>query len=181
MSSGSSSGSGSSDDLTVARTGFNFWDHIARILYKQRKFFIDPQGQAHLEAEPWEPPCEVVETSDSYIARVELPGVDKKLITLTLENNKTLWVRGQKYRPGEHPMNAPSPVPQEGEEGGKGAPAAPAQVPIFCDIVYGYWAKKLELPGDVAVDSIAASMENGLLTITLPKSKVHTSTIIPVL
>jgi len=162
-----------SDDLAVARTGFNFWDHIARILYKQRKFFIDPQGQAHLEAEPWEPPCEVVETKDMYIARVELPGVDKKMITLTLENNKTLWVRGQKYRPGEHTAGAASPPPTEGE--------TPAQVPIFCDIVYGFWAKKLELPGDVAVEHIVAAMENGVLTITMPKSKVSTSTIIPVM
>jgi len=163
-----------SDDLAVARTGFNFWDHIARILYSQRKFFVDPHGQAHLEAEPWEPPCEVVETSESYIARVELPGVDKKLITLTLENNKTLWVRGQKYRPGDHPLSTATAPAQEGE-------GTPSQVPIFCDIVYGFWAKKLELPGDVAVDNIVAAMDNGVLTINLPKSKVHTSTIIPVM
>jgi len=169
-----------SDDMAVARMGFNFWDHVARLLYKQRKFFMDPQGQAHMEVEPWEPPCEVVETPDAYIARVELAGVDKKLVTLTLENNKTLWVRGQKYRPGERPIGAVTPPPEEGATPTSTA-ANSSQVPIFCDIVYGFWARKLELPGDVAAESIAAAMENGLLTITMPKSKVHTSTIIPVM
>jgi len=169
-----------SDNMAVARMGFNFWDHIARLMYKERKFFMDPKGQAHMETEPWEPACEVVETSESYIARVELPGVDKKLVTLTLENNKTLWVRGQKLRPGERPIGSVTP-PVDDESKGSAAASDATQVPIFCDIVYGYWARKLELPGDVAADSIAASMENGLLTIIMPKSKVHTSTIIPVM
>jgi len=165
--------------MAVARMGFNFWDHIARLMYKERKFFMDPKGQAHMETEPWEPACEVVETPESYIARVELPGVDKKLITLTLENNKTLWVRGQKLRPGERPVGSVTPPPEEAGE--SAATGGFAQVPVFCDIVYGYWARKLELPGDVAAESINAAMENGLLTIVMPKSKVHTSTIIPVM
>lgn len=160
-----------SEERSIVRPGVDFWDHIARMLYKQRRFFMDPHGQAHMETEPWEPPCEIVETTDAYIARVELPGVDKKLATLTLENNKTLWVRGQKHRPGEHP---PSPA-------GTDAPAAPVGSTVFCDIVYGFYARKLELPGDVAVDGIRAKMDNGVLTITMPKSKVQTSTIIPVM
>jgi len=169
-----------SDNMAVARMGFNFWDHVARLMYKERKFFMDPNGQAHMETEPWEPPCEVVETPESYIARVEVPGVDKKMVTITLENNKTLWVRGQKYRPGERPIGSVTPPPPE-EGSVEAATAGVTQVPVFCDIVYGFWARKLELPGDVASESIIASMENGLLTIVMPKSKVHTSTIIPVM
>ena len=163
--------------MSVIKSGIDFWDHIARILYRQRRFFMDTKGQAHFEAEPWEPACELVESPDSYIARIELPGIDKKNVTLTLENNKTLWVRGQKYRPGERPLGSVTPPPQEGDDAAK-----PAEyTPIYCDIVYGFWAKKLELPGDVAVDSIHATMINGVLSIELPKSKVHTSTIIPVM
>jgi HSP20 family protein len=167
-----------SEELSVTKAGFDFWDHMARVLYKQRKFFMDARGQAHMETEPWEPPCEIVETSGLYIARIELPGIDKKLVTLTLENNKTLWVRGQKYRPGERPLGSVTPPPQENEDGTLVEPEI--QVPLFSDIIYGFWAKKLELPGDVAVDGIRASMENGVLSIDLPKLKVHTSTIIPV-
>jgi len=140
---------------------------------------MDPNGQAHMETEPWEPACEVVETAESYIARIELPGVDKKLVTITLENNKTLWIRGQKQRPGERPPGSVTPPVEE--DGKSTTTEQTTQIPIFCDIVYGYWARKLELPGDVASDQITASMENGLLTIILPKSKVHTSTIIPVM
>jgi HSP20 family molecular chaperone IbpA len=124
-------------------------------MLKRRKLFVDHSGISHLEAEPWEPPYELTEAQETYVARLELPGVDKRSVTLTLENNKTLRVRGTKQRPGEPELGAVTPPPPEDDEARRRA--QPPTV-LFCDIVYGFWVRTIELPGDVAVENISAMM-----------------------
>lgn len=159
-------------------SAFRFWDHIARVLLKRRKFYVDHQGLSHLETEPWEPPCELTEAPEVYTLRLEVPGVDKRSVTLTLENNKTLRVRGNKARPGEPEIGSVTPSPEQQQQQ---QPPQPRPQVLFCDVVYGFFNRTIELPGDVDVEHISAVADQGVLTVVLPKTKVTTSTQIPVL
>lgn len=162
----------SSEDRTLTKKDFDFWDHIARLMWRNRKLFVDSTGKAHLEAEPWEPLCEIIDEGDYYVARFEVPGMDKSTLNLTLENHKTLCLRGTKTRPGEPELGV-TPTAEEEQRLKK-------KKVLYTDIVYGFWSRKVELPGDVDSDNISAKAENGVLTIVLPKLEVSTSTTIKI-
>ena len=162
----------SSVDMSLTKKDFDFWDHIARIINRNRKLFMDTTGQAHLEAEPWEPLCEIIDEGDYYVARFEVPGMDKRTLSLTLENNKTLCLHGTKMRPGEPELGV-SPTPEEEQQ-------MKRRKIIYTDIVYGFWSRKIDLPGDVDAENISAKAENGVLTIVLPKIEVTTTTTIKI-
>eukprot|EP00727_Mastigamoeba_balamuthi_P002027 m51a1_g11821 hypothetical protein (149) ;mRNA; f:411152-411726 len=141
----------SASSLSLIERNFDIWDHIARLLHKHKRMFVDPQGKAHLETEPWEPMCEMVDKRDHYVLRVDLPGVDKSSITLTLDNDKVLRVRGEKKRDDEGYTR-------------------------FCELVYGFFDRSVSIPGDVDTSALSASSDNGVLTVILPKSKLVVST-----
>lgn len=93
------------------------------------------------------PYADIYETEDSLAVVMEMPGVDKKDITIALEND-VLRVDGQidfaKY---------------EGME------------PVYTEYNVGHYTRSLRLSNKIDQERISAQLEDGVLTLTLPKAK----------
>ena len=107
----------------------------------------------------WLPAADISETGDAYIIRAELPGMKKEDVTITV-NNTLVTIRGEKKNDAEEKNRTYHRVERS----------------------YGSFERSFNLPGAVKSGSVEARYDNGLLTITLPKTeetkeKVHDITI----
>jgi HSP20 family molecular chaperone IbpA len=93
------------------------------------------------------PYADIYETDDALSVVMEIPGAEKKNISVTLEND-VLRVNGQidftKY---------------EGME------------PVYTEYNVGHYARSFTLSDKIDHDRISAQVEDGVLTLTLPKVK----------
>ena len=96
----------------------------------------------------WQPALDVKETDKEFVVRMDLPGLQKKDIHLSVDNN-VLTIRGERKR----------------EEEEKDAN-------YYCsERFYGTFQRSLTLPTEIDQDNIKAEYKNGVLTITLPKTE----------
>jgi HSP20 family protein len=101
--------------------------------------------------ETWTPSVNLYETDAAYIVCVDLAGVEREKIDITVVDQR-LTLRGHR----------PAPVPQ--------GPHSKMQVRVhLMEIDHGAFVREVELPADVDRDAITASHRNGLLWIELPK------------
>ena len=93
------------------------------------------------------PYADIFETDDALTVVMEMPGVEKNAISIALEND-VLRVDGQidfsKY---------------EGME------------PVYTEYNVGHYARGFTLSGKIDRDRISAQLDDGVLTLTLPKIK----------
>jgi HSP20 family protein len=94
----------------------------------------------------WVPPVDIFEEPDAIRIMAEIPGVSPADVKITLENNM-LTLRGSKQQ-----------TAQERTEG----------VHRY-ERTYGAFERTFALPSTVDANSIKASYEHGVLTVTLPK------------
>lgn len=99
------------------------------------------------------PQLDVTETSKAYQIAVEVPGVARDDLQLSLRDS-TLVISGQKK--------------QEKREDG-------AQTHRM-ERLYGAFERALELPADADLDKVSASHSNGVLTVTVPRKPGATPT-----
>ncbi len=96
----------------------------------------------------WSPAVEVVETSDAYIVRAELPGVKPEDIEVTLQDD-ILTIRGKRERSEERKDETIHIVER----------------------AYGEFARSLRIPADVKAEAVEATYKDGILEVRLPKSE----------
>lgn len=92
------------------------------------------------------PQLDIVDHDKEIVIRVEMPGVDKKDIQVSL-NNSTLNISGS--------------VSHEAREQRKDY--------VRCEITHGNFSRSLAIPDGVDTTKIGASLRDGILEITLPK------------
>jgi HSP20 family protein len=98
----------------------------------------------------WVPALEAYETENAFIVKLDLPGVASESIDLGYERN-TLTVRGTR-----------APAIQAPETG---------EVKVFfAERATGSFQRNLRFPQFVDSERITASLDNGVLTITVPKA-----------
>jgi HSP20 family protein len=90
--------------------------------------------------------------SNTVTATFEFPGLKKEDISIDVHN-------------GRMTISAESKVSSEHEESGY----------AVRERRYGKWSRTLQLPQDVQDSEIKASMEDGLLTVTFPKTSPETA------
>jgi len=93
------------------------------------------------------PSFDVVESSDKYVVKADLPGFDKNNINLTYEN-RTLTLTGERKF--------------EESEG-----VRYHRVESFS----GKFTRSVTLPVEIDVNKITADLSNGVLTVSLPKAE----------
>jgi HSP20 family protein len=119
--------------------------------------FFEP-GWAPLTAlGAWEPKVDVTETKDTITVKAELPGVEQKDITVTLDDG-VLTIKGEKEEKKEEKDTRYHRVERS----------------------YGAFARVMRLPAGVDGGKTAASFKDGVLTITLQKAPEAKGTPIPV-
>ena len=99
----------------------------------------------------WRPNTNIIETSTSLLIEMELPGVNKADISISLQRNNELIVKGIKKQPVFN------------EE----------QTTYYLfEREFGTFYKKIVIDFAVETDEIKSAMDGGVLVITIPKKKV---------
>jgi HSP20 family protein len=117
----------------------NFQEKINRIVHHQ----VDPRTKC---AGYWCPIVDILETPDSYIFRVELPGVGQENINVEMRNNQLILS-------GQRPM------------------ASDPQFAAYHRIerTHGYFERSFNIPVNVDADDATATYVDGVLEVVLPK------------
>ena len=93
------------------------------------------------------PTSDIFETDEALTVIMEMPGVEKNSVSIALEND-VLRVDGQ--------INFSN---YEGME------------PVYTEYNVGHYARSFTLSNKVDQEKISANLEDGVLTLTLPKAK----------
>jgi HSP20 family protein len=93
-------------------------------------------------------PLDVSETDDAYLIRASTPGMKPEDLDISVQNN-TLIIRGEMRQQEE----------REGERW------------HLQERRYGQFQRTITLPNNVNADQVGAQYEDGVLTLTLPKSE----------
>jgi HSP20 family protein len=96
----------------------------------------------------WSPALDLTETDDSFVVKVELPGVNKNDVKVSIQDN-ILTIGGEKKQEKESKTSNYHRVER----------------------CYGSFRRSFALPSNVRSDSIDASHKDGVLTVTLPKAE----------
>jgi HSP20 family protein len=96
----------------------------------------------------WAPSLDVSETEESIVVRAEVAGLDPKDIDISLTND-ALTIKGKREQEKEEKEENYHRIERS----------------------YGSFSRSIRLPKEVKGDKIKASCKNGVLKITLPKSK----------
>jgi len=96
----------------------------------------------------WTPAVDIAEHDDQFVVKVELPGVNKEDVKITLENN-ILTIRGEKKQEKETKKENYHRVERS----------------------YGSFQRSFTLPTTVKSDKIDAVYKDGILQIALPKAE----------
>jgi HSP20 family protein len=94
----------------------------------------------------WIPALDLVETQDDFVLKADLPGMNEGDVDVELENN-VLTISGE--RKAEH---------EEQHEGY-----------YRLERATGSFARSLSLPEGIDPESVAATFDNGVLTVRIPK------------
>jgi HSP20 family protein len=104
------------------------------------------QADETFDTSYWTPAVDIAEQENAYEVKMELPGVNKEDVKISLESN-ILTIRGEKK--------------QEKEEKQKNLHSV--------ERTYGSFQRSFTLPTTVKSDKIDAVFTDGVLSITLPK------------
>ena len=121
----------------------NMQHEIDRMFDRFRGGVVDDSGSL-----PLLPVVDVVENENEYIVKVELPGVNKNDVKITVQN-EVLTVRGEKKQEKV----------TEGENY------------HHTERSYGSFQRSFTLPSSVKSDNIDASYNDGILTVSVPKAE----------
>lgn len=97
---------------------------------------------------PWYPEVDIEEQSDAFVVSMDVPGMDREELKVTMENN-TLVIRGERKQ-------------QRSEE---------KQDMHITERQYGSFQRAFRLPQGVDGSKIRAGYRDGVLEVTLPKAE----------
>ncbi|BAB64125.1 putative heat shock protein [Oryza sativa Japonica Group] len=90
------------------------------------------------------------ETPESHVFKADLPGVKKEEVKVEVEEGNVLVISGQRSKEKEDKNDKWHRVERSS----------------------GQFMRRFRLPENAKVDQVKASMENGVLTVTVPKAEV---------
>jgi HSP20 family protein len=96
----------------------------------------------------WHPTMDIYNRGDNLVVELEIPGIEEEDIDISIEQDH-LIVKGSRKQSSEH---------KEGDR-------------YYTERSYGEFHRVVHLPASVDEDKVTASLKEGLLTITLPKTK----------
>ncbi len=96
----------------------------------------------------WKPALDVYENKDHFVVKAELPGMKKEDIEVSLHDG-SLSISGERKTESKH---------EEGEV-------------YRAERFFGRFQRTVTLPTAVAADKVKAAYNDGVLTITLPKTE----------
>ncbi|XP_030454980.1 17.6 kDa class I heat shock protein-like [Syzygium oleosum] len=89
------------------------------------------------------------ETPESHVFKVDLPGLKKEEVKVEVEDGRVLQISGERRREQEEKADKWHRVERSS----------------------GRFARRFRLPENVKLDGVRANMENGVLTVVVPKAE----------
>jgi len=122
--------------------------NVQKEMSKMLSNFFTEDDEHFAGLQNWYPSADIIEGKDNYTVKVELPGVTKDDVKITLQEN-ILTIQGEKKNESEmKEMNL-----------------------YRMERTYGSFSRAFRLPSLVKADKIDANYKDGVLTILLPKSE----------
>ena len=114
--------------------------------------FFSPavSGSENVSMRDWLPVVDIYDNNDTIVIKAELPGVDKKDITVDV-NARTLTLKGERATDNEE--KADDYYRRERS--------------------FGKFERSFTLPADVDPDKIKADFKDGVLKLNIPKPEAH--------
>jgi HSP20 family protein len=112
---------------------------------------------ASANTQPWAPVLDISERKDAYLVTVELPGVTTEDVQVTFEDS-LLTIQGERRPAGD-------PADQKFHR---------------AECRYGTFRRSITLPSHVMADAIAATAQDGVLQVLVPKAPEVQAKRIPV-
>jgi len=107
---------------------------------------LDPDTYDNVD---WSPRMDVEETENEFLLNVEVPGLKKKDIDISVKEN-VITISGEK----------------------KGREVKNDSTCYLNEIRYGKFSRSFRLPGNVDVDQIKGTWNEGVLTVEIPKTEL---------
>ncbi len=132
------------------RRGLMLWSPFAEIERIRREFdrLLEELVPREEGEKIFAPAVDVYETDQELVVKVELPGVKKENVEVSIRDN-ALHIRGEKKEEKEEKTETYHRVER----------------------VYGKFERVLPLPADVKVESAKAEFKDGVLEIRIPKAE----------
>lgn len=132
------------------------WDPFRDIITlreRMDKMFEDSLSRFRISEEEtmptfWSPAVDIYETDENIVLKAELPGVDKKEVTVEVKDN-TLVLKGERSREKE--------VKEENYH--------------RVERSFGTFMRSFSIPVSVKQDQVKAKFKDGVLEVTMPKSE----------
>ena len=112
------------------------------------KDFFDDFGKGTEYFHGWVPPMDVMEDKNNFVVRLELPGLKKEDIDISIHEG-VLSISGERKR----------------------EPAKEGSELFRTERYFGRFNRSVTLPKPVHVDQVNASYKEGILVVTLPKTE----------
>jgi len=130
---------------------WNPWNELVSLRERMNRVFDDSLFRSDRRDDlmamgTWSPAVDMFEKDDQVVIKAELPGLEKKDISLDLTNG-VLTLKGERKHENE--------VKEENY--------------YRREMSCGKFIRSFSLPGDVDADKIKAEFQNGLLTVEVPK------------
>lgn len=119
--------------------------------------FWEDDGENLPAIREWVPSLDFSETADTYMVRIEIPGLEPKDVQVTLQDN-VLTVKGEKKEE----------IKEKDERFYR------------LERSYGMFSRSLRLPAPVEGAKVNAVFKGGLLTVTVPKAPEAKAATIPI-
>ena len=130
----------------MRNVAFTRWDPLRDLLALHEQL-------GHLvgtDAPGWTPPVDLYETATEFVLTAELPGLSREQIEIHVEDTRVI-IRGA--RSGAASRDIPCEQYHRVERG------------------HGSFSRGFSLPEPIDVDGVAADLKDGILTVTIPKSR----------
>lgn len=119
--------------------------------------FFEPRWDEFEAVGAWAPKLDFSETKDAFVVKAEVPGVEQKDISVSIQD-QMLTIRGEKHKEKEEKDEKYHRVERS----------------------WGAFARTIALPAGVDTGKVDATFKDGVLSVKLPKTPAAKGTTIPV-
>ena len=120
---------------------------VDRLFDRAFSDFLAPVSDEAVSTRRWMPAVDIRESGEALVLAVDLPGLKKEDVHITLENN-VLTIAGERKFEKD--------VKEESYH--------------RIERAYGSFARSFTVPGNLRHDQVQAAFDSGVLTVTLPKA-----------